>query len=175
MNEPAATVRAQDIGDVAIKFVGLYLLVIGVMSTSGLLLLASSPTGSETKVLGAAMSGFTFLTLGVCLTRWSASLSKKLFGSVAAVGLPLPIATELQIVAFRVMGVYALISGLPPLVQGVVESTNTDLRFGALSMAGFFGTQVALGVMLLLYRSAWVLSLWKKLRRRPAGAMVSTR
>jgi hypothetical protein len=117
---------------------------------------------------GAAIFGVTYLVLGVCLIRWSANLAKKLFGSAATVGLPVPIATEFQTVAFRVMGIWILVKDLPRLVQTVVETPKEGLELG--SMAGYLGTEIALGVSLLLYRGSWATRLSKKLRpawRRP--------
>ena len=165
INEPPVIVRTQDLGNVALKFTGLWVIFLGIMSAPALFHFASLPERSTRKGLEEAIYGVAYLVLGAYLTKWSAKLSEKLFGpSATIVTVPLPIAAELQTVAFRVVGLCVLVGSLPLLVQSLIESTNEDLRSGALSFVGFVGTQVVLGILLLLYRSVWILRMWKKLR-----------
>jgi hypothetical protein len=166
MNEIPVVVRAQDLGDVMIKLSGLKFLFVGAMAMPSPFTVASIPGSSIRAVLGSATYGIVYLVLGVCLTRWSAWLSRKLFGSKDTAEVPFSIVKELQILVFRVAGIFALVNGLPSLVQALIESMSEDLQSGAFSMVGLFGTNVALGVVLLLDRSAWILRVWRKLRPR---------
>jgi len=179
MNEPVITVRAQDLGDVALRLIGLDFLYSGVMFMPFSSMTAVLQEDSYLRLLGATLRGVAYVALGVYLIRWSAKLSKKLFGSVGAVGLPLPIAAELQAVAFRVLGVYILVGSLPTFLGLLVETVNEDFRSGGASLLATFGTQVAFGVVLLLFRSTWVSRLWKQpppptSQTSPQGTLSST-
>lgn len=114
MNEPVVIVCVQDLGNVALKIVGLFLICYGVLFFPGPLFFTSLQEGAVLKMLGAIIHGGIIIALGACLARWSAKLSKILFESAAVEGLPLPLATELQTVAFRIMGIMSC----PMVFQG---------------------------------------------------------
>lgn len=170
MNEPVVIARAQDLGDVVLKFMGLCFLFYGVFAVPLRLTFSFRFESSDLRKLGEEMSGVILLIVGVCLIRWSAILSKKLFGPLATAGIPLPISAELQAVAFRTIGVYMFVNCLPQIVQLLFEMADEDnFWMGTAAILPTLGTYLVLSIVLLFFRSSWISPFWKHSRFVPSS------
>lgn len=169
MDQPVVILRAQDFGDFAMKLTGMGLLFWGGLSLPSIaLMLIADVTMPKSSVWGSAFVPVGLVLTGVLLMRFSARIARFLFGSLAEHGLQLPSVLDLQTAAIRVLGVYFLGVALAGLARSIVWNGSDDFGWNALdgSEFAFHATLSSYGIVLLLYRSSWILHLVKRLRSR---------